>query len=139
MMHERRGILSKMFHGVWQTVDASRKIAVNLLFVAIVIVLLAVAATGAYTEAMASNYNRLPRPGAVIVGDRGTRWLVRRETLPRYSRYFIVVIFILSAILTPPDIISQVGIAIPLILLYFITFRAGSPKPSASMTRTTLS
>ena len=43
MMHERRGILSKMFHGVWQTVDASRKIAVNLLFVAIVIVLLAVA------------------------------------------------------------------------------------------------
>ncbi len=43
--------------------------------------LLAVAATGAYTEAMASNYNRLPRPGAVIVGDRGPRWLVRRETL----------------------------------------------------------
>ena len=42
MMHERRGFLAKMFHGAWQTVDTSRKIAVNLLFVAIVIVLLAV-------------------------------------------------------------------------------------------------
>jgi protease-4 len=32
-----------MFHGAWQTIDTSRKVAVNLLFVAIVIVLLAVA------------------------------------------------------------------------------------------------
>ncbi len=43
--------------------------------------LLAVAATGAYTEAMASNYNRLPRPAAVLVRDGETRELVRRETL----------------------------------------------------------
>ncbi len=43
--------------------------------------LLAVAATGAYTEAMASNYNRLPRPGAVRVRDGEARWLVRPETL----------------------------------------------------------
>jgi len=42
--------------------------------------LLAVAATGAYTEAMASNYNRLPRPAAVLVGDGRARTLVRRET-----------------------------------------------------------
>ncbi|MFQ5523921.1 MAG: diaminopimelate decarboxylase, partial [Acidimicrobiia bacterium] len=42
--------------------------------------LLAVAATGAYTESMASNYNRLPRPGAVLVQEGRVRELVRRET-----------------------------------------------------------
>ncbi len=43
--------------------------------------LLAVAATGAYTESMASNYNRLPRPAAVLVKDGVVRPLIRRETL----------------------------------------------------------
>jgi diaminopimelate decarboxylase len=43
--------------------------------------LLAVAATGAYTESMASNYNRLPRPAAVLVKDGEVRELLRRETL----------------------------------------------------------
>jgi diaminopimelate decarboxylase len=42
--------------------------------------LLAVAATGAYTASMASNYNRLPRPAAVLVRDGRVRELVRRET-----------------------------------------------------------
>ncbi|MTV26042.1 diaminopimelate decarboxylase [Nitriliruptoraceae bacterium ZYF776] len=42
--------------------------------------LLAVAATGAYTSSMASNYNRLPRPAAVMVRDGQVRTLVRRET-----------------------------------------------------------
>jgi diaminopimelate decarboxylase len=42
--------------------------------------LLAVAATGAYTASMASNYNRLTRPGAVIVRDGEARLLQRRET-----------------------------------------------------------
>ncbi len=43
--------------------------------------LLAVAATGAYTESMASNYNRLPRPAAVLVRDGQVRPLLRRESL----------------------------------------------------------
>jgi diaminopimelate decarboxylase len=43
--------------------------------------LLAVATTGAYNHAMASNYNRLPRPAMVLVGDGDARLLVRRETL----------------------------------------------------------
>jgi diaminopimelate decarboxylase len=43
--------------------------------------LIAVAATGAYTESMASNYNRLPRPAAVLVRDGEARPLIRRETL----------------------------------------------------------
>lgn len=43
--------------------------------------LLAVAATGAYTESMASNYNRLPRPAAVLVDAGAVRPIIRRETL----------------------------------------------------------
>jgi diaminopimelate decarboxylase len=43
--------------------------------------LLAVAATGAYGYSMASNYNRLPRPAMVLVGDGTAHTLVRRETL----------------------------------------------------------
>ena len=42
--------------------------------------LVAVAATGAYTASMASNYNRLPRPAAVLVRDGHVRELVRRES-----------------------------------------------------------
>ncbi len=42
--------------------------------------LLAVAATGAYTASMASNYNQLPRPAAVLVRDGQVRLLRRRET-----------------------------------------------------------
>ena len=42
--------------------------------------LLAVAATGAYCYAMASNYNRLPRPPLVAVTDGSSRQLLRRET-----------------------------------------------------------
>lgn len=43
--------------------------------------LLAVAGTGAYTHSMASNYNRLPRPAMVLVGEGHAHVLVRRETL----------------------------------------------------------
>ena len=43
--------------------------------------LIAAAVTGAYTEAMASNYNRLPRPAAVLVEGGVARMIVRRETL----------------------------------------------------------
>jgi diaminopimelate decarboxylase len=42
--------------------------------------LLAVAATGAYCYAMASSYNRLPRPAVVAVRDGEARVLLRRET-----------------------------------------------------------
>ena len=42
--------------------------------------LLAVPATGGYTLAMASNYNALPRPAAVLVGGGNAELLRRRET-----------------------------------------------------------
>ncbi|MDQ1721194.1 MAG: diaminopimelate decarboxylase, partial [Pseudonocardiales bacterium] len=43
--------------------------------------LLAVAATGAYCYAMASNYNRMPRPPVVAVTGSRSQVIVRRETL----------------------------------------------------------
>ena len=43
--------------------------------------LLAVPATGAYTLAMSSNYNGVPRPAAVLVRDGEARVIRRRETV----------------------------------------------------------
>ena len=43
--------------------------------------LLAVPATGAYTIAMASNYNASLRPAAVLVDDGSARLIRRRETV----------------------------------------------------------
>jgi diaminopimelate decarboxylase len=43
--------------------------------------LVAFASTGAYNAAMASNYNRLPRPAAVLVREGAARPILRRETL----------------------------------------------------------
>ena len=42
--------------------------------------LLAVLTTGAYNYSMASNYNRVPRPPIVMIGDNGPYVAVRRET-----------------------------------------------------------
>jgi len=42
---------------------------------------LAIPAAGAYTLAMSSNYNLLPRPAAVLVADGRARLIRRRETL----------------------------------------------------------
>lgn len=49
--------------------------------------LLAVAATGAYTASMASNYNRLPRPAAVMVSNGEVRVVQRRETYEDLVRF----------------------------------------------------
>jgi diaminopimelate decarboxylase len=43
--------------------------------------LLAVAGTGGYTLAMASNYNFVPRPAAVLVSNGEARLIRRRETI----------------------------------------------------------
>ncbi len=47
--------------------------------------------------------------------------LVTHETLIRFSRYAIVAIFIIAAILTPPDVVSQLLMAAPLLLLYVVS------------------
>lgn len=44
--------------------------------------------------------------------------IVTSESLRGFRRYAIVLVFIVAAILTPPDPISQCGLALPTILLY---------------------
>ncbi|MBK8010371.1 MAG: twin-arginine translocase subunit TatC [Deltaproteobacteria bacterium] len=46
--------------------------------------------------------------------------LVRAETLRRFRKYAIVLAFVVGAILTPPDPLSQVLMAVPLVLFFEI-------------------
>jgi len=47
--------------------------------------------------------------------------ILSRKKLLSWSRYVIITIFLFSALLTPPDFISQLAVALPLVVLYFIT------------------
>tara|TARA_B100000965_G_scaffold399892_1_gene420793 strand:+ start:19392 stop:20222 length:831 start_codon:yes stop_codon:yes gene_type:complete len=47
--------------------------------------------------------------------------IVTPDLMKRYRRHSIVVILLLSAIITPPDVMSQILIALPLSLLYEIS------------------
>ena len=44
--------------------------------------------------------------------------IIDSEYLKKRRKYFIVIIFAAAAILTPPDPITQIGLAIPLLILY---------------------
>ena len=46
--------------------------------------------------------------------------IVTKDSLKKKRKYWIVIIFTIAAIITPPDIISQVTLALPMILLYEI-------------------
>jgi sec-independent protein translocase protein TatC len=45
--------------------------------------------------------------------------------LRKKRRYWIVIIFLIAAVLTPPDILSQISLAIPMILLFEIAILLG--------------
>lgn len=47
--------------------------------------------------------------------------LITANTLIKYRKYVILVIFIIAAIITPPDVISQVLLGVPMVLLYEIS------------------
>jgi sec-independent protein translocase protein TatC len=44
--------------------------------------------------------------------------LITPEFMRKYRRHSLVVILVLSAIITPPDVFSQVLVAVPLLVLY---------------------
>ncbi|MFT7099434.1 MAG: sec-independent protein translocase protein TatC [Rickettsiales bacterium] len=48
------------------------------------------------------------------------------DSLRSKRKYWIVAIFIIAAIITPPDVISQISLAVPMILLYEISILISS-------------
>ena len=47
--------------------------------------------------------------------------LVTPEILKKYRKIALVVVLLLSAIITPPDVTSQIVVAIPVLVLYQVS------------------
>jgi sec-independent protein translocase protein TatC len=47
--------------------------------------------------------------------------IINSEFLVKYRKHSIIGVLILSAVITPPDLVSQVIVAIPIVLLYEIS------------------
>jgi sec-independent protein translocase protein TatC len=50
--------------------------------------------------------------------------LITADTLKRYRRHAIFGVFVVAAVLTPPDPISQIALAVPTVLLYELSIYA---------------
>jgi sec-independent protein translocase protein TatC len=58
--------------------------------------------------------------------------IVTSAGLKKFRKYAIVAMFAIAAVLTPPDVFTQTGLAVPMILLYEVSIicaRFVEPKP----------
>ena len=66
--------------------------------------------------------------------------IVSIEKLKEFRGYFIVVAFVIAAVVTPPDVVSQLALAIPMCILYEVGIWAAqlsAPKPDSKATSAT--
>lgn len=66
--------------------------------------------------------------------------IVSIEKLKEFRGYFIVVAFVIAAVVTPPDVVSQLALAIPMCILYEVGIWAAqlsAPKPDSEATSAT--
>jgi sec-independent protein translocase protein TatC len=73
----------------------------------------------------------------VLLALLGQVGVITSDQLKSKRGYYIVTAFVVAAILTPPDVVSQMSLALPLLLLYevsiwLVRMNAGNgPPPSA--------
>ena len=62
--------------------------------------------------------------------------LVTVDKLREFRGYFVVLAFVIAAVVTPPDVISQLALAVPMALLYELGIFAARffPRPPSEET-----